>query len=75
MNKKRVEGVYSHFVKRGAKYVTVSGEFASNCIAFKNPDGGYALVVANPYKDATTITFQGKSYKLPARSINTIYHN
>lgn len=63
----------SHFVKRGAKYVTVKGELASNCIAFKNPDGGYALLVSNPYWDKTTITFMGKSYTLPARSINTVF--
>ena len=62
----------SHFVKRGAKYVSVKGEFASNCIAFKNPDGSYAMVVANPYKQAITVTVAGTSYKLPARSINTI---
>ena len=62
----------SHFVKRGAKYVRINGEFASNCITFKNPDGSYVLAVANPYDTEKIITLEGKSYKLKPRSVNTI---
>lgn len=62
----------SHFVKRGAKYVNVKGEFASNCITFKNPEGDYVMAVANPYKEEKIITLLGKSYVLKPRSVNTI---
>ena len=63
---------FSHFVKRGAKYVNMKGEFASNCTCFKNPDGGYVLVVGNPYKTTQVISIGGKSYELEPRSVNTI---
>lgn len=63
---------FSHFVKRGAKYVEMKGEFASNCTCFKNPDGSYVLVVGNPYRTEQIISVGGKSYALPPRSVNTI---
>ena len=63
---------FSHFVKRGAKYVTMKGEMASDCTCFKNPDGGYVLVIDNPYKEPQVVTVMGKSYELKPRSINTI---
>lgn len=63
---------FARFVHRGAKYVKVNGEFASNCTTFKNPDGSYVMVVYNPYEFDKTITVNGKSYILPADSINTI---
>ncbi len=63
---------FSRFVKRGARYVKVNGEFASNCTTFKNPDGSYVMVVYNPYELDKTITINGKSYVLPKDSINTI---
>ena len=63
---------FSHFVKRGAKYVTMKGEYASSCTCFKNPDGSHVLVVDNPYRDAKVITVEGKSYELLPRSVNTI---
>lgn len=63
---------FAHFVKRGAKYVSVKGEFASNCAAFENPNGEKILVLANPYKTDKAIEIEGKAYTLPAESINTI---
>lgn len=63
---------FSHFVKRGARYLKLKGECSSSSVAFKNPDGSVVLVVANPYTDEMVITFGGKSYALPPRSINTI---
>ena len=63
---------FSHFVKRGARYLKLKGEYSSSSVAFKNPDGSIVLVVANPYTDDMTVTFEGKSYVLPPRSINTI---
>ena len=62
----------SHFVKRGARYVSVNGEFSSSCIAFINPDGTKVLAVANPYTEEKTVTVEGRSYLLPSRSISTI---
>jgi len=63
---------FAHFVKRGAKYLTVQGEFSSNCCAFKNPDGQTVLVIANPYQFEKLITVLGKSYLLKPLSVNTI---
>ena len=63
---------YSHFVKRGAKYVELKGEFASSCSAFRNPDGQVVIVCYNPYEFSKVITVEGKSYMLEPRSINTI---
>ena len=63
---------YSHFVKRGAKYIEMKGEFASSCSAFRNPDGQVVIVCYNPYDFSKVITVEGKSYMLEPRSINTI---
>ena len=63
---------FSHFVKRGAKYLKLKGEYSSATAAFKNPDGTVVLVAANPYYEEQVITFGGSSYALPPRSINTI---
>ena len=63
---------FARFVQRGAKYVKVNGEFASNCTAFKNPDGSHVMVVYNPYESDKVVTINGKSYVIPTDSINTI---
>ena len=63
---------FSHFIKRGARYLKLKGEYSSSCVAFKNPDGKIVLVAANPYYEEQIITFEGISYALPSRSINTI---
>ena len=63
---------FSHFVKRDARYLKLHGEYSSASVAFKNPDGGIVLVAANPYYKEIIITFEGKSYVLPPRSINTV---
>ena len=63
---------FSHFIKRGARYLKLKGEYSSASVAFKNPDGTTVLVVANPYVKEITISFGGLSYTLPPRSINTI---
>ena len=63
---------FSHFVKRGARYLKLRGEYSSSTAAFRNPDGTVILVAANPYTEEITITFEGKSYTLPPRSINTV---
>ena len=63
---------FSHFVKRGARYVRLKGEYASGCVAFENPDGQKIVVAYNPYKEEQKITIEGKTYILPVDSINTI---
>lgn len=63
---------FAHFIKRGARYVEIKGEFASNCSAFKNPDGSYVVAVYNPYKENKVITIGNSSYELEPSSINTI---
>ena len=63
---------FSHFVKRGARYLRLKGEHSSSSVAFRNPDGTLVLIVSNPYKEETVITFEGSSYALPPRSISTI---
>ncbi len=62
---------FSHFVKRGAKYLRLRGEYSSSTVAFKNPDGSTVLVMANPYTEERIISFKGVSYALPPRSVNT----
>ena len=63
---------FSHFVKRGAKYLEIKGEFSSCCSAFKNPGGEIVIIASNPYESEKIITIDEKSYILPARSINSI---
>ncbi len=63
---------FSHFVKRGAKYLKMKGEYSSSTVAFKNPNGEIVLVMANPYYEEQVVSFGGSSYALPPRSINTV---
>ena len=63
---------FAHFVKRGAHYVKINGEFSSACVAFENPDGERVLVAYNPYKTEQIISLEGKNYTLPPLSVNTI---
>lgn len=63
---------FSHFVKRGARYIRMKGEYSSGCVAFENPDGQRVIVAYNPYKEQQIITVEGKSYILPVDSVNTI---
>ncbi len=63
---------YAHFVKRGAKYVLLKGEFSSCCSAFRNPDGTLVIVACNPYDSEKAICVGDLSYPLPPRSVSTI---
>ena len=63
---------FAHFVKRGARCVKMNGEFSSCCVAFENPNGEKVVVIMNPYKTEKTVEIEGKSYALPAESINKI---
>lgn len=63
---------FSHFVKRGARYVRVNGSMSSLCTAFKNPSGEHVVVAYNPYPHDITITIGDKNYLLPVDTISTI---
>ncbi len=62
----------THFVKVGAKYIETTGNWSSNSIVFKNPDGKLVVVTANPYKTNKVVSFGGRTYELEAESFNTI---
>ena len=63
---------FSHFVKRGARYVKMHGDMSSICTAFQNPNGEYVVVAYNPYPHDITVTINKKSYLLPVDSVSTI---
>ena len=63
---------YSHFVKRGAKYLTLKGEMSSICTAFRNPDGEVVIIAQNPYKNDVLLTIDDTTYELPPQSVSTI---
>jgi glucosylceramidase len=48
---------FSHFAKPGAKVLETAGRFASNTVAFENPDGGIVLVTGSNMNTARNITF------------------
>ena len=70
---------YTRHVKRGAKVLstgaaTVDAKAMSH-VAFRNPDGGHVLVVANPGAEKTVqVKAGGKSleFKAPADSVHTL---
>lgn len=62
---------FSHFVKKGARLLAVSGEMSSNTTAFRNPDGSIAAVVLNPFEFEKTVTVCGNNCVLKPRSFNT----
>lgn len=66
----------SHFVQRGAHRLVVSGMWASNTLAFRNPDGQTVVAVRNPSAQEDTLCLEicGKpqSFTLQPDSINTI---
>ncbi len=60
------------FVKSGAKYLEMNGNWSSNCVAFKNPDGQTVVAVLNPYDEEKNVNIGGKLYVLPTYSFNTV---
>ncbi|MDR1743144.1 MAG: beta-glycosidase [Dysgonamonadaceae bacterium] len=65
----------SHFVRPGAKYLPVSGDF-SDIMAFLNPDGGVVVIVYNSEMEEVkkTVKIGTKTIALPLKpqSFNTI---
>ncbi len=72
---------YSRHVKRGAKVLsTGAADRAGNSkalshVAFRNPDGGFVLVVANPGQERSVLVQAGGNcleFKAPADSVHTL---
>jgi glucosylceramidase len=71
---------YSRHVKRGAKVLSTGGAKAGDPkavsqVAFRNPDGGLVLVVANPGPERTVHVQAGGNcleFKAPADSVHTL---
>ena len=71
---------YSRHVKRGAKVLSTgtaksADPKAPSQVAFRNPDGGYVLVVANPGPERTVHIQAGGNcldFKAPADSVHTL---
>ena len=70
---------YTRHVKRGAKLLSTgdakADEKALSHVAFRNPDGGNVLVVANPGPEKTIqVTAGGQclEFKAPSDSVHTL---
>lgn len=63
---------FSHFIKKGAVLLSVTGEMSSNTTAFRNPDGTIAAVIVNPFDFDKTVTVGEQSIILKPRSFNTV---
>lgn len=67
---------FSPFIKVGAIRLGLSGHFASNSVAFENPDGEIVFVIFNPFKagKCVELTLGEDTYRfeLKADSINTM---
>ncbi|MBR6416423.1 MAG: hypothetical protein IKS22_10000 [Bacteroidales bacterium] len=65
----------SHYVKPGAVYLGTTGSM-SEAMAFRNPDGSIAILVAEKNGEAKNLTITaGKktvSVNIPANSVSTI---
>lgn len=67
---------FSRFIKRGAVRIGLEGQWSSNTLAFRNPDGQLVIVVANPFTDEKELVIKNNtdtySFKLKEKSFNTI---
>jgi glucosylceramidase len=72
---------YTRHVKRGAKVLSTGATGKSDSgrglshVAFRNPDGGYVAVVANPGPERTVQLEAGRNcleFKAPADSVHTL---
>lgn len=63
---------FSHFVKKGARYLETKGEWSANTTAFVNPDGSIVAELMNPFADAVNISVLDQVYTLPGESFNTV---
>lgn len=57
---------FSHFVKKGARVLETSGRFASNAVAFENPDGEIVIVVGSNMNQARKFMFEDGKHSFSA---------
>jgi glucosylceramidase len=57
---------FSCFAKPSAKVLETAGHFASNAVAFENPDGSIALIVGNNMHTTRNFTFDGGGHSFSA---------
>ena len=62
----------SKFVKRGAKYLSTTGNWSSHTLAFLNPDGEKVLILANPFQEEKCVRINEQTYVLEPQSFNTV---
>ncbi|NFH91835.1 glycosyl hydrolase [Clostridium botulinum] len=67
---------FSHFIQKGAKRLTTSGQDSVDTVAFKNPDGSIIIVISNKNENSrvTNVEFNDEIFKveLEGHSFNTI---
>ena len=67
---------FAGFVRPGASVLRTVGSWASNTVAFRNPDGAEVHVLQNPYDDERTISVAlskgSVAVRLAPKSISTV---
>lgn len=67
---------FSHFVLPGSTRIGLRGPWTGNALAFKNTEGEKVVVIANPFKEASSIKLSDgvnvHTFELEAESFNTI---
>ena len=64
---------FSRFIAPGATRLELSGKWAGNAVAFRNPDNTTAIAVSNPLPSPQTLTLpDGTTARLAPSSFNTI---
>ena len=63
----------SHAVRPGAVRLGLSGDWCNFALAFRNPDGGEVVLVANPYPEALKVDVWGHTLELSRRSFSTVW--
>lgn len=65
---------FSHFIRKGAKYLGVKGHWTANVLAFENPDHSLVLVVGNNMNRSRTFRFSdGKEELLAVIEAHSIH--
>lgn len=62
----------SHFIRRGARRLRLSGHWNAFALAFENPDGSRVVLIQNPFCETRVVNIMNESFDLQPQSINTI---
>ena len=62
----------SHFIRRGARRLWLSGQWNAFALAFENPDGSRVVLIQNPFCETRVVNIMNESFDLQPQSINTI---